>query len=165
MNCNPYYYDYIMVSGGICDITSLTRTPTRRVIPQFNLVPATVENFERLLAVFRESANLFTWVPIVYAPLVGIHLTHYSLGDSNVFSYQPITDESVPLNNKIIKQVNRWNGLLTPDYVFTIHHSKGHQGTYRTKYGRLTDGCHPDERTRLLWAQAILKGFTNYIYA
>lgn len=164
-DCSSTYYDYIMVAGGICDITSLTRSPTRRVTPYYNSVAVTVENFERLLSVFRESARLFTRVPIVYTPLVGIQLTHYSHGDSTVYSSQPIIDESIPLINIMIKQINRWNGLPTPDLAYTIHHSRGHQGTYRTRYGRLADGCHPNEETRQLWVKAILKCFTNFLYA
>lgn len=165
MDSSPGHYDYIMVAGGICDITSLTRLPARRVTPYYSSVVATVENFERVLSVFRESARLFTQIPIVYATLVGIHLTHYSLGDDTVYHLQPIIDESIPLMNKIIKEINRWNGLPTPDLAYTIHHSRGHRGTYRTRYRRLADGCHPDEQTRLLWVRAILKCFTNYIYA
>lgn len=140
------------------------RQPSR-VTPHFNSVAATVENFERFLSVFRESACLFTQTPIVYAPLVGIQLTHYSLGDGTVYSLQPTIDESIPLINEIIKQVNSWNGFPTPDFACTIHHSKGRRGTYRTRYGRLADGCHPDEQTRMLWVKSILKCFTNHIYA
>lgn len=164
MNCAPHYYDYILVAGGICDLTLLTKSPSRRVTPRYNSVAATVENFERLLSVFRESACLFTQIPIIYSPLVGIQLMHYSYGDPTVFGLQPIIDDSIPLINIMIKQINRWNGLPTPDLAYAIHHSRGHRGTYRTRYGRLVDGCHPDEQTRKIWVREILKCFTNFIY-
>lgn len=165
MSYSPYYYDFIMLTGGICDITDLTRNPSRRVTPRYNSVASTVENFERLLSLYRESTSLFTDIPIIYAPLVGIHLMRYSLDDNSVYNLQPIIDESIPLINKIIKEINRWNGLPCPDFAYTIHHSRGRQGKYRTRYGRLMDGCHPDEATRSLWSKEILKCFTNYIYA
>lgn len=144
---------------------TLTRNPTRRVVPRYRSVASTVENFERLLALHRELTRLFTDVPIIYTPLVGVHLTRYSLDDNSVYPLQPIIDDSIPLVNKIIKQVNKWNGLPSPDVAYTIHHSCGRGGRYRTRYTRLMDGCHPDESTRSLWSREILKCFTNYIYA
>lgn len=166
MSYKSSYYDFILVVGGICDITSLTRNPSRRVTPYYNSVASTVENFERLLSIYRRIfSHLFTDIPIVYTPLVGVHLSRYSLDDNSVYYLQPIIDESIPLINKIIKQINRWNGLPCPDIAHTIHHSCGHQGKYRTRYGRLVDGCHPDEPTRPLWSKKILKCFANYIYA
>lgn len=165
MNCNQLYYDFILVIGGICDITTLTRNPSRRVVPRYRSVESTIENFERFLSLFRESARLFTSVPIIYVPLVGIHLTRYSLDDDSVYPLQPIIDNSIPLINIMIKEVNRWNGLPSPDIAHTVHHSCGRRGKYRTRYAKLTDGCHPDEVTRSIWSKEILKCLTNYIYA
>lgn len=164
MNYTPTYFDIILLLGGICDITHLSRYPTRRVIPRYDSVALTMENFERLLSLYRELARLFTNVPIIYTPLVGINLMHYSLEDKSVYPLQPIIDESIPLINKMIKQINQWNGLPSPDIAYTIHHSRGRQGKYRTRYGRLVDGCHPNEATRSLWVKEILKCITNYVY-
>lgn len=158
------YYDYIIVMGGICDITSLTRSPSKRLTPKYASVAETIENFERVLAVFRESARLFTQTPIIFAPIVGVHLSYYCGGDMSLFPVQPIIDQSVPLINNIIRDVNSSHGLPTPNIADSIHHSHGRGGRYRTRYCRLYDGCHPNQDTLLIWSREILKSITNSVY-
>lgn len=154
------YYNYIINIGGICDLTVLTKYPVKRLTPAFNSVSMMVDNFERLFALFRESATLFTRI----VPLVGVHLMKYSNNDQSVYQYQPIVDQSIPLINTIIKSVNTLSGLPTPNIAHSIHHCHGKKGKYRTRYCRLSDGCHPDTDTQLLWAQEILKTITNLVY-
>lgn len=158
-------YDYILVMGGICDLTVLTKTPTKKLTPAYESVSSMVDNFERIHALFRESVALFTKTPIIYIPLVGVQLVHYSNGDESVRALQPIIDQSIPLINLIIKQVNYLNGLPTPNVAHSIHHCHGRRGKYRTRYCRLYDGCHPDPDTRSIWTREILKSLTNFIYA
>lgn len=83
----------------------------------------------------------------------------------DLYRKQPILDLAIPLINVIIKESARFNGLPALDLAKYMHHSKGKGGVYRTRYCKLYDGCHPDQDTRLLWANEILKTLTNYIYA
>lgn len=158
------YYDYIVVMGGICDITTLTKVPRKSLKPTYASIADTVDNFERIFAVFRESASLFTSIPIIYTPLVGVHLSRYS-EDASLFPYQPIIDQAIPLINVIIRSVNASQGLPSPNIADSIHHSHGRGGKYRTRYCRLYDGCHPNNDTLMIWAREILKSITNFIYA
>lgn len=159
------YYDYILIMGGICDITSLSRQPAKRFTPAYSSVFETVDNFERILAVFRESASLFTQIPIIFLPVVGVHLSNYSGGDISLHRMQPIIDQAIPLINNMIRSVNSLHGIPTPNIADSIHHSHGRGGCYRTRYCRLFDGCHPNHETIMIWAREILKTITNYIYA
>lgn len=144
--------------GGICDLTVLTKTPTKRLTPAYDSISTMVKNFECVHALFRESAALFTSKPIIYLPLVGVHLVHYSNNDPTLHILQPVIDQSVPLINIIIKQVNGLNGLPTPNISHSIHHCHGRRGRYRTRYCRLYDGCHrvfvPIAKWNLLICQA-----------
>lgn len=158
------YYNFVLIMGGICDITSLSKSPSKRLTPAYSSVLETVENFERIFSVFRESANLFTQIPIIYLPIVGVHLSHYSNMDASLYSLQPIIDQSVPLINKIVRTENTRRGLPTPNTSDSIHHSHGGGGRYRTRYCRLYDGCHPNHDTLKIWAREILKSMTNFIY-
>lgn len=139
--------------------------PTKRLTSAFDSVATMVDNYERLFALFRESASLFTSIPIIYTPIVEVHLTRYSNNDQSVYQYQPIIDQSIPLINNIIRSVNTWHGLQTPNLANSIHHCHGKRGKYRTRYCRLLDGCHPDEDTQWLWVQEVLKSITNLVYA
>lgn len=161
------YYDYIVVIAGLCDITTLERTSSTRVVkPAYSTVPALVDNFERLFSLFRLTVGLFTQIPIMYSTIAGIHLGRYASSDSEDFYYlQPTIDIAIPLINIIIKRVNEWNGMPTMDLAYSIHRAKGRGGRYRTRYCRLSDGCHPDEGTRREWAEEILKKVTNFIHA
>lgn len=159
------HYAFIVILGGICDLTILSREPTKRLTPAYNSVQSMIDNYERIFALFCESAALFTQTPIIYVPLVGVHFSRYSGDDQSVFQYQPIIDQSIPLINYIIRTVNTRHGLPTPNVAHSIHHCHGKGGRYRTRYCRLIDGCHPDTDTRLLWSQEILKAMTNLIYA
>lgn len=160
------YYDYIVLVAGICDITYLDKSSSSRVAkPAYATVPTLVDNFERLFSLFRLTASLFTQVPIVYSTIPGMHLTKYAHNDTaDLFHLQPVIDAAIPLINIMVKRVNQWNGLPTIDLAYSIHHPKGKGGRYRTRYCRLTDGCHPDEDTRFEWVQEILKKMTNFIY-
>lgn len=158
-------YQYIVVMGGICDLTTLTKVPTKRLTPAYDSVSLMVENFERIHAIFRKSAALFTTIPIIYLPLVGVNLVHYSNNDMTQHMLQPIIDQSIPLIHIMIKQINGLNVLPTPNIAHSIHHCHGRRGKYRTRYCRLFDGCHPDFATQLLWTQEILKSITNFVYA
>lgn len=161
---NDTHYAYVVVMGGICDLTIQTREPHKRLTPAYSSVSAMVENFERVFALFRESSSLYMNVPIIYIPVVGVHLMKYSGNDDSVFCYQPVIDQSIPLINIIIKRTNKLNGLPTPEIANTIHHCHGRRGRYRTRYSRLFDGCHPDSDTQLLWTREILKIITNLVY-
>lgn len=111
--------------------------------------------------------GLFTNIPVLYASLYGIHLERYATVEESTVSsinQQRDLDTAIPLINTMIKTSNARNGLPTLDLANFIHHSKGHGGTYRTRYGKLHDGCHPDDSTCLLMASEILKKFTNFIY-
>lgn len=158
-------YEYIIVMGGICDLTVLTKKPTKRLTLAYNTISTMVENFECVQALFRESAALFTSTLIIYLPFVGVHLVHYSNNDPSLYMLQAIIDQSIPLINIIIKQINGLNGLPTPNIAHSIHHCHGRRGRSRTRYCRLFDGCHPDHDTQLLWTREILKSITNFIYA
>lgn len=151
--------------GGICDITSLSRLPFKRLTPTYSSVSETVENFERIFAVFRESVSLFTKIPIIVLPIVGVHLLRYSNEDASLHPLQPIIDQAIPLINNIVRTVNGRSGLPTPNIADSIHHSHGGGGRYRTRYCRLYDGCHPNNDTLKIWAREILKSMTNFIYA
>lgn len=157
-------YAYVVMLGGICDLTSLSRSPCKQLVPAYSTVSSMVENFERIFALTRESILLFTRIPTVFIPLVGVQLSKYSNDDGSVFQYQPIIDQSIPLINNIIRSVNSQQGLLTPNVAHSIHHCHGKRGSYRTRYCRLFDGCHPDSDTQLRWAQEILKSITNMVY-
>lgn len=165
--CEDQSYDYIVVAAGLCDITTLERTSSSRIArPTYPTISLTVDNFERLLSLFRLTVSLFTQTPIIYSTLAGLHLNHYANNDSdNLFHLQPIIDTAIPLINIIIKRVNGWNGLPTVDLAYSIHRAKGRGGKYRTRYCRLSDGCHPNDETRNEWVSEILKTLTNLIYA
>lgn len=162
---DEHYYDYIAVIGGICDLTCLQKQPTRWISLAHPTVGGLVDNFERLFALCRNTIMLYTKCPIVFATIPGIHLNRYiDTTSASLFGVQPTLDVAIPLVNVIIKESGRRNGLPTLDLAKFVHHSKGRGGTYRTRYCRLHDGCHPDPATRMLWAQEILKTFTNFIY-
>lgn len=164
--CDTYYYDYIILVAGICDITCIDKSSSSRVAkPAYVTTASLVDNFERLFSLFRLTVSLFTQVPIVYSTIPGIHLNQYARSDSpDLFLLQPVIDTAIPLINIMIRRVNGWNGLPTIDLAYSIHHPKGKGGRYRTRYCRLSDGCHPDENTRYEWVQEILKKMTNFIY-
>lgn len=157
-------YAYVVMMGGICDLTILSRSPTKQLVPAYPTASSMAENFERIFALARESISLFTRIPTVFTPLVGVHLSRYSNGDELVFQYQPVIDQSIPLINNIIRSVNSQCGLLTPNVAHSIHHCHGKRGSYRTRYCRLFDGCHPDFETQQRWVQEILKSITNMVY-
>lgn len=162
---SPSYYDYIVVFAGICDLTLLQKHPRREVKLAYHSVESTVENFERLFALFRDTVNLFTDIPIFYTTIPGVHLNFYSCLDSTeLYEQQMIMDISIPLINIIIKRVSILHNRPTIDVARNIHRSRGHQGKYRTKYGRLYDGCHPTDTTRQQWVSEILKTITNFVY-
>lgn len=151
--------------AGICDLTHLERHPQYKVRLAYQTVESTVENFEQLFALFRSTASLFTDIPIFYTTIPGIHLNFYSRLDlAELYEQQLVVDVSIPLINIIIKRVSMLCNRPTLDIAKFIHHSRGHRGKYRTKYGRLYDGCHPDDSTRQEWVSETLKVITNFIY-
>lgn len=161
------YYDYIAIFGGICDLTVFHKRPNRSIGLAYTSVEQLTVNFERLFSLCNATVRLFTDMPIFYATIYGIHLERYASVDESIVSgayQQGELNTAVPLMNSMIKSSNAWRGLPTLDVASFIHHSKGHGGTYRTKYGKLHDGCHPDDPTCLLMAAEILKKFTNFIY-
>lgn len=160
------YYDFVVVVAGICDITLLDRSLSTRVAkPAYSTVEQMVDNFERLFSLFRLTTSLYTQLPIIYSTIAGIHLNRYAGSESvQLYNLQPIIDTAIPLINVIIKRVNGWNGFPTIDLAYSIHHAKGRGGRYRTRYCRLTDGCHPNDTTRGEWVREILKKLTNFIY-
>lgn len=160
------HYDYIVILGGICDLTLLQKCPVRWIKLAHTSVAGLVDNFERLISLCKSTINLFTACPIIFATVPGVHLNRYIGTDSTeLFHSQPVLDAAIPLINVIIKEMGRRNGVPILDLAKFIHHSKGKRGTYRTRYCRLHDGCHPNADTRILWSQEILKTLTNYIYA
>lgn len=163
---SPTHYDYIAVIAGICDLTYLERCPNnKRVSLAYTSIESTVENFERLFALFRTTLRLYTDIPVFYAMVSGMHLNFYSRTDcEELYRQQLVIDTSIPLINIIVKRVSMLNNMPTLDLARFIHRSRGHQGKYKTKYCNLYDGCHPTESTRQAWASEILKTITNYIY-
>lgn len=91
-----------------------------------------VENFERILSIFRESVKLFTDTPIIFLPVIGVHLSRYSNEDVSLYPLQPLIDQSIPLINNVVRTVNSLSGLPTPNIADSIHHSHGGGGRYRT---------------------------------
>lgn len=159
------YYDIIVIVGGICDLTHYRKSPTRWISLAYTSIESTVDNFERLYSLCRNTINLFTHTPVLFSTVPGIHMNRYIDSDSVLLYHeQPKMDTAIPLINVIIKESSRIRGYPVVDIAQFIHHSKGKGGTYRTRYCKLADGCHPDENTRLSWAKEILKTTTNYIY-
>lgn len=160
------YYDYIAILGGICDLTLYQKKPTRWISLAYPSIASLVDNFERLFSLCRTTIGLFTKCPVIFATVSGLHLNCYMDSDSpDLFQVQPDLDAAIPLINVIIKESSRFNALPVLDLAKYIHHSKGRGGVYRTRYCKFYDGCHPDADTRKLWAEEILKVFTNYIYS
>lgn len=160
------YYDLVVIVGGICDLTRYQKSPTRWISLVYPTIEGIVDNFERLYSLCRETINLFTHVPILFSTVSGVHMNRYIGSNSTSLYYeQPNLDTAIPLINKIIKESSRIRGLPTIDLAQYIHHSRGKRGSYRTRYCRLVDGCHPDEVTQHLWATEILKVTTNYVYS
>lgn len=161
-----HYYDLVLIVGGICDLTRYQKTPTRWISLAYPSIQGIVDNFERLYVLCRNTIGLFTHTPILFSTIPGIHMNRYIGSDSmNLYQEQPKLDTAIPLINIIIKESSKLHGLPVADLAKFIHHSKGKGGTYRTRYCRLSDGCHPDEQTRQMWAEEILKVTTNYLYS
>lgn len=159
------YYDYIAIAGGICDLTIFQKNPTRWIMPAYPTVASLVDNFERLFSLCKTTIGFFAKCPVIFATVSGIHLNWYANSASPDLSCkQPTLDTAIPLINVIIKESARLNALPVLDLAKYIHHSKGKGGVYRTRYSKFHDGCHPNADTRKLWAEEILKVFTNYIY-
>lgn len=162
---NESHYDLIVVVGGVCDLTLYQKSPVRWITMAYPSIESTVENFERLLSLCRSTIALFTHTPVLFSTIAGVHMSRYVNTNSlTTYQEQPILDAAIPLINVIIKESSKVCGNPVIDLAKFIHHSKGKGGTYRTRYCRLSDGCHPDENTRRMWAEEILKVTTNYIY-
>lgn len=165
--CGNNYYKLVVVVAGICDLTVLDKTHSSRVArPAYPTVELMVVNFERLFSLFRLTVSLYTQTPVIFSTIAGIHLNRYANSDCPaLFHLQPVLDSSIPLINIMVKRVNEWNNLPTIDLARSIHHAKGRNGKYRTRYCRMTDGYHPNNDTRKEWVQEILMKLTNFIYS
>lgn len=160
------YYKYILVVGGICDLTRYRKLPSRQISLAYTTLESITDNFQRLYSLFRDTVSLFTNIPIVMSTICGIHLSRYVDEEACILqSQQNVLDTAIPLINVVIKEIGSIHKLPVIDLAKFIHHSKGKGGVYRTRYSRLHDGCHPGEETRLLWINEILKTLTNSIYS
>lgn len=160
------YYKYILVVGGVCDLTRYRKSPTRQISLAYTTLESMTDNFQRLYSLFRDTVSLFTSIPVVMTTICGIHLSRYVGDDACLLqAQQKVLDTAIPLINVVIKEIGSIHSLPVVDLAKFIHDSKGKGGVYRTRYSRLHDGCHPGEETKLMWIDEILKTLTNSIYA
>ena len=161
--------DLVLVHVGICDLTwknKLTR--------EIGLRHATLhENVQHVMESLNSSHDLLSTVgtfKISYATLTGLDITDCNyrprsrMNDSEYELYnvtktvhrdQDVLNNSVIQINKLIVRFNKSHGSGTTWLAGLVHaySNKAHHHHYR----RLSDGCHPTDKTAQAWASQIIK--------
>lgn len=149
--------DLVIIFGGICSVTKIVFMPYRAALPRYSTVEEILHNYKKDCEALISYANNYLLAPVILAPVVGVDLQKYA-GQSNKLLYdkQTLIDSSIPLINTYIKEVNGARGLITPNTSSCIHRCRGKGRGYRTHYLKLTDGCHPSDEVKMLWAKALV---------
>lgn len=96
-------------------------------------------------------------IPVLLSPIVGVDLVKYAGQYSEqLFEMQKQVDAIIPAVNIYVKKANDEMGLITPNISSCIHKCRGRGKGYRTHYVKLTDGCHPSEEVKSVWADAMV---------
>lgn len=89
------------------------------------------------------------------------HKTNYLIHFNQYEDMQALLNQTlIHINTDIIK-LNTVNNMLTPKLATQILHKQNTHRSYRTRFGRLTDGVHPNTETQLHWAGDIINCIAN----
>lgn len=148
-------YDAIIIHGGVCSLTRITHMPYRAAVLQMDTATELLDKFKYDC---RGIMEISTTAPIILAPLVGIDMVGYAgHWNERLYKMQPVLDEAVPLINNYIRSFNTDRGLPTPNTASCVHHCRGKDKGYRTHYQKLSDGCHPTDAVKEVWAKAFVE--------
>lgn len=171
--CHVYFI------GGYCDLSQRIRYPLQDVYRRGR--PAMYEEYvfmeEPAIAVSRMTQSLYqiaaeirqygaipvfstippssieTWNQTRLSQKKTTHLNHY-------LKYPTMQDSLlatiIDVNHKII-QINNENSVHSPFLADTVIHKPGQDKKHRPHYSRLSDGVHPTESTKVMWANKLLK--------
>lgn len=150
--------DLVIIFGGICNVTRIVYMPYRAAVFRYATTMEAVQHYGVECAALLEEAAANVTSPILLTPIVGIDLIKYAGAyNEQLFGMQSMVDAAIPLINNYIKGSNEDRGLITPITSNCIHRCRGKGKGYRTHYIKLTDGCHPSEEVKELWAEALVR--------
>lgn len=152
-NNNGPNYQLIVILGGICSITKIKYLPYRAAVPRENSVEELMLSFNAELELLYKKQLT---ISIILAPIVGIDFIRYAgHWSEELYQMQPLIDIIIPMVNRRMIELNDNNGLPTPNTSSCVHHCRGKGRGYRTHYQKLSDGCHPGEEVKGIWAKAL----------
>lgn len=155
--CDLCHYQLVILAGGINNMSKLVYRPTRHAIPRYrsseSLVNYTLSELEKAVG----KITSFFDIPVAVASLSGIDLVNYSpLYYGKLYTMQPQIDHAIVDLNRLIRGLNRRNGVRTPDLSSDVHRCSGNGGRYRTHYIHLFDGLHPGYPLRKRWTEKLI---------
>ena len=96
----------------------------------------------------------------IICELTGQDINRYNKMTTYYEKHQDIINEGIPILNRTIYAMNHDDNLPTPFLQNSIHHKNSKREPHMmTKYTKLYDGLHPDEKTAQVWLQQIIKFF------
>lgn len=164
----------IIVLAGICDLTFRNKT-TKVTGLRFNTVD---ENVRHVMDAAKSASELLkstTQSKVLFATLTGLDLADYNYPPRRFMSsseykhhcstsktthkQQATLDMAVIEINRQITALNKDNAVPTVWTGGVVHlYNKRRHYHY---YIRLTDGCHPDDQTKMEWARFIIKAIVT----
>ena len=167
---NTYAPDLIIVMSGICNITSKD-SKTKNISLRHNKLSDVVD---AVMTPIRQAHDLIRNMgdyTVSFSTVTGVDLTdvnnrerkhmngkeywYYTTNDKVMHPQQDTLNRAIVIINREITAYNEANGIPTTWMAEVVHPYL--RGRHRHYYGRLADGCHPDDNTRKRWAHQIAR--------
>lgn len=168
--------DLIIMLTGVCDLT-WRNSSTKIVGLRHGQVE---ENVQHVLQAMGSALDLIRAqgnYRVSIATLTGVDMADYNyhprrhMSESEYLSYceckklphcsQQILNKSILGINKRIVSLNKANSIQTV-WVAGLVHSY-YKGAYHHCYKRLSDGCHPSQRTSEAWVRQIIRSIDRIL--
>lgn len=160
----------VVISAGICDITTLNRRPKgdKYKLRFSDLESATSYFKKQLHDAHALLKNHFSNSVVIITTVIGIDLIDYncpttkllSMAERSAIQAQKIPHKDQDLLNNIIYNVNHMitqtnidNKAPTPWTASVVH--RWYKHTHHNAYIMLTDGCHYSKKLRKAWAKKL----------
>lgn len=152
---------YILIMGGICDITVRNRASKEISITKSSDTELFNYMYHTILAANDLAHRLLPNTKIIFGGLCGMDLNRYN-HRNGYHAQQGILDDVVHQVNLLIHELNLHNGVPHPNLTNKVHKvANGNNGHYRNHYRMLIDGIHAGPILLADWALNIRKMFNR----
>ena len=166
----------IIITTGICDLTWRDKN-TKKTKLRYSTVEECVTGVLEALKAAHDILESLGNCKISIATITGLDLADYNLRDRKNMNEEEyknyckndktITKEQDTLNsaiveiNRMITVMNKKAGVPTT-WLSTVVHTY-YRKTHHHNYNKLSDGCHPNDMTKLKWAKLIAKSIQHIL--